>query len=162
MSLRTGATADLRQQIAKNPERDGAVISGAGGGTVAFNTPYNRDFVNDLKNNIASGMRKWNPSKKQWEVAPEAADTARDIASQYFHVADGTKLNASQIKQVKQSVRTTRIKNTQKNYGATWIESSPRLPVWIKQSADIAIAAGAAAKWTQSAGARCSNTRYVI
>jgi hypothetical protein len=114
MSLRTGATADLRQQIAKNPERDVAVIGKNKGGGTTFETPYNRDFVDDLKNNIAYSMRQWNPSKKRWVVAPEAADVARDIASQYFHVADGTKLNASQIKQVKQAVRTTRIKSTQK------------------------------------------------
>jgi hypothetical protein len=114
LSRRTGATRDIRRQIAKNPERDVAIMSANKGGGRTFETPYNAGFVDDLKNNIPYNMRQWNPEKKRWVVAPEMADTAADIASQYFHVADGRNMTAAQVKQVKRAVRTTRIKNAQK------------------------------------------------
>jgi hypothetical protein len=113
MSIRTGATATIRQQIAKNPGKDAAVIRSSGS-NVHVSTPYSADFVSDLKNNVAPSMRKWDSRQKVWVVDPSARKVVDDLTNKYFHALDGDNMTAAQIKQAKGAIRTTRIQNDQK------------------------------------------------
>lgn len=54
---------------------------------VALQTPYNQDFVSDLKSEIAD--RQWDRNNKVWLVANDEADKAIEITKRYFEVIDG-------------------------------------------------------------------------
>jgi hypothetical protein len=125
-SIRTGATARVRQQIAKNPDRDVAIMRNVGG-KIHVATPYNADFVSDLKSNIAPSMRTWDSRQKVWVVDPSARGTVDDLTKQYFHALDGDKMTAAHIKQVKTYVRTTRIKNNQRIIGQRQADIEKRI-----------------------------------
>lgn len=54
---------------------------------IALQTPYNRDFVGELKSKIAD--RQWDRDNKMWLVVNDEADKAIEIAARYFEVIDG-------------------------------------------------------------------------
>lgn len=49
-----------------------------------LDTPYNEDFVTDLKDSIPYPHRAWVPDEKLWWVAAEFADEAVKLAAHYF------------------------------------------------------------------------------
>lgn len=53
---------------------------------VAIASPFNRDFLDEFKRNIAD--REWDNKGKLWLVSPACATQAIEIASRYFDVID--------------------------------------------------------------------------
>jgi hypothetical protein len=47
-------------------------------------TPYNADFVSELKSSIPSGLREWNPIEKVWLVDPELKDLVIELLTRHY------------------------------------------------------------------------------
>ena len=62
---------------------------------VALKTPFDREFLSDLKSAIAD--RAWDRDNKVWLVSAAEADRAVAIAAHYFKVIDGRGKNANEI-----------------------------------------------------------------
>jgi hypothetical protein len=114
VSVITGRTAAVRQEIRKDPQRGIGWVS-KGKDVILVKTPYSADFVSDLKSNINYAGRKWNDIKKRWEV--EASERNQkivdDLVSKYFHRVDQSGWTSDQTKQVSKYLRTVRNKANQ-------------------------------------------------
>ena len=53
-------------------------------GWVDLTTPYNEDFVRDLKDSIQSSHRKWEPIGKVWQVNQIYLDKVVPLLKKYF------------------------------------------------------------------------------
>jgi hypothetical protein len=64
---------------------------------IALKTPYNPDFVSDLKSEINYADREWDRANKVWLVTEARADEAIQIVARYFDVIDGREKSADEI-----------------------------------------------------------------
>lgn len=64
-----------------------AVIKDAPDG-IDLATPYDRDFVNDLKAEIHYSERQWNRENKCWWVAEAVIEEAIEITGRHFEIID--------------------------------------------------------------------------
>lgn len=60
-------------------------------GLIILDTPYNRDFISDLKRFIASDMRKWNKDTKKWEISLTCESIIDDMLYRHFAYIAGSK-----------------------------------------------------------------------
>jgi hypothetical protein len=56
----------------------------ADGGLLVFVTPYKPDLVADLKSAIPSSDRRWDGTKKAWQVDPQYGKVLISLAQRYF------------------------------------------------------------------------------
>ena len=54
------------------------------GNSLIVDSPFNRDFVDALKNAIPHTERKWDGGKKVWSVAVRHADTVAALCKEHF------------------------------------------------------------------------------
>lgn len=64
-----------------------AVIKDAPDG-IDLATPYDRDFVNDLKAEIHYSERQWNRDSKCWWVSEAVVEEAIEITARHFTIVD--------------------------------------------------------------------------
>jgi hypothetical protein len=64
---------------------------------IALQTPYNRDFVNDLKAEIHYTERQWDATNKYWWVVKAQENKALEIAARYFEIIDGRNKSVDEI-----------------------------------------------------------------
>jgi hypothetical protein len=57
-------------------------------GTVELETPYDEDFVEDLKAALPARARSWNRDRRVWIIAGEYWDAAVEVVEQYFDLVD--------------------------------------------------------------------------
>lgn len=55
-------------------------------GWIHIRSPYNADYVSDIKTEIDRSMRKWNPDSKTWSVDVSALEKLIEISERYFTV----------------------------------------------------------------------------
>lgn len=55
---------------------------------IEITTPFDRDFVDDLKTAIPCQDRSWDRQKKAWVVAASAIDEALKVTGRYFEIID--------------------------------------------------------------------------
>lgn len=60
------------------------IILGIDDGFVAVETPYDEDFVRELKEGVAFRDRKWDPDDKRWWVTAELRDYAQGLVLHHF------------------------------------------------------------------------------
>lgn len=53
-------------------------------GWIMVRTPYDPDFVKDLKGKISAAHRRWDPDTKLWKVDPSQDDLLVEIVTEYF------------------------------------------------------------------------------
>jgi hypothetical protein len=78
---------------------------------IAFETPYDRDFVDVLKDEISD--RQWDRDNKVWLVAEAEAGKAIEIAARYFEVIDGRDKSADEVEEAQIGAEITQIKANQ-------------------------------------------------
>jgi hypothetical protein len=78
---------------------------------IALQTPYDRDFVDALKNGISD--RRWDRDNKLWLVAESEADKALEIAARYFEVVDGRGKSADEVEEAQIEAEIAQIKANQ-------------------------------------------------
>lgn len=61
-------------------------ITNDNNGRIEIYTPYNEDFVKDLKRSI--GGRKWDMDKNCWTAPEEALDSVRELMLKHFGETD--------------------------------------------------------------------------
>jgi hypothetical protein len=80
---------------------------------IAFQTPYNRDFVDELKNKIHYTERQWDRDNKVWLVTEAEADKALEITARYFEVVDGRGKSADEVEEAQIEAEIAQIKANQ-------------------------------------------------
>jgi hypothetical protein len=78
---------------------------------VAFQTPYDRDFVDAFKGEISD--RRWDRDNKVWLVAEAEADKALEVAARYFEVVDGRDKGEDEIEEAQLEAEIAQIKANQ-------------------------------------------------
>lgn len=63
-----------------------AVIQYEGDGWWSVSTPYQMEFIDELKKAIPQDMREWNPEEKLWLVHEDRIEETIDLAHAYFDV----------------------------------------------------------------------------
>ena len=53
-------------------------------GWIFVRTPYNPDFVSELKSKISASHRKWDPVEKLWKVDPSQDDLLVAIVTKFY------------------------------------------------------------------------------
>lgn len=53
-------------------------------GWICIRTPFNRDFVNELKSDFPPSQRRFDPNEKIWKVAAAYADDVMSVVTKYF------------------------------------------------------------------------------
>jgi hypothetical protein len=56
------------------------------GNSIVLHSPYNRDFVNDFKEDVPYTARRWNPADKVWTFAPQYGAQVRDLILFHYGV----------------------------------------------------------------------------
>jgi hypothetical protein len=56
------------------------------GNSIVLHSPYNRDFVNDFKEDVPYTARRWNPTDKVWTFAPQYGARVRDLILFHYGV----------------------------------------------------------------------------
>jgi hypothetical protein len=72
------------EKASYDPGKKDAKLKRDSSGNLILTTPYKREFVDELKAQILASGRKWNGSS--WEVKPEYAQQAENIAKKHFNV----------------------------------------------------------------------------
>lgn len=67
---------------------------------VAFQTPYNPEFLTDLKNAIPHTDREWDRANKVWLVTEVEAEKAIEVTRRHFEVVDGRGKSADEVEEV--------------------------------------------------------------
>jgi len=114
MSLATGATAAIRQVIAKDLSKEIATTRTMDNGSLVIHSPYNAEFVQDLRDNIASSMKKWDGRSKTWTIHPSAADKAHVIAARHYHALDEKSGGSDNLKKIRRAHEVMRVQDDQK------------------------------------------------
>lgn len=91
---------------------------------IALATPWNADFVSDLK--AATVSRKWDGGAKTWTVEAAEADVAIAIAGKYFDVVDARQMSAGQVEDAKLAAELAVVRDDQKYILSRreWIEGA--------------------------------------
>jgi hypothetical protein len=71
-----------------------AVVHFSESGSCYISTPYDANFVADLKSAIPPFAREWTASGKKWRIAPDWADVAIKVTRRYFAVVETGKEHA--------------------------------------------------------------------
>ena len=58
------------------------------GNTLLYQTPYNPALVAALKSAVPASDRRWDPSRKVWQVAPQHGPVLVKLTQQYLARAD--------------------------------------------------------------------------
>lgn len=56
-------------------------------GRVILETPYDEDFVEQLKEAVPSHGRSWDPKDRVWLISSEYWDTAAEVVEEYFDLS---------------------------------------------------------------------------
>jgi hypothetical protein len=65
-----------------------AVLKRLSGDRLELRTPYDEDFVDDLKTTIPRSARHWDSDKKVWIVLAEYRESLLAVLEEYFRVVD--------------------------------------------------------------------------
>lgn len=74
MARRCGMRVQRKLAILKDPSSETHVI---------LLSPYNENFIKDLKQEIASQDRRWDPEDKFWRINRAYLDTLISLCSRY-------------------------------------------------------------------------------
>lgn len=112
-SRTSGATAAMRQKVRRDISKDIATVRRDGDKIKIF-SPYNENYVDELKGNLPYSQRKWNGT--EWEVtySERNAQLVNDLVDRHYHRMDASELNFAQRKQVRAYLQAERIKVSQK------------------------------------------------
>jgi len=80
---------------------------------IALQTPYDRGFVAELKNEIHYSERKWDRANRVWLVTPAQADKALEVAARYFEVVDGRDKSTNEMEEAQIEAEIAQIKASQ-------------------------------------------------
>jgi len=70
--------------MARKTRPQGATIWMSEDKWVIVRTPFDRDFVDELKRKIPPAYRRWNPPDKTWKVDPSKDEVIIEIVTKYF------------------------------------------------------------------------------
>ena len=93
-------------------------------GKVYVYSPYNFDFLQELKEKIPATDRQWNPKDKRWEVDVKHDSTLKELGEKYY----GMSVNEFLEKVYKQG----KIIDSTKGYNAYEIDRTPQLEAFAK------------------------------
>ncbi len=83
------------------------------GDMLAIQTPFNRDFINNLKKEIPHTDREWDSSSKSWLVDPLHEKKVVEITGRYFDIIDGRQKSTAEIEDAQIESEIARIKTNQ-------------------------------------------------
>lgn len=89
-----------------------AIIKNSGNDRIAIESPYDADFVRDLKAGTAS--RKWDAAAKVWTVTADEAQAAGDIAGKYFQVVDARRMSRAEVEDARLAAEIEKIRADQR------------------------------------------------
>jgi len=89
-------------------------VIGTKRGRLHLVTPYNAEFVSDLKSNVVASKRTWDSERRRWLVDPSERKTAMAVMRDHFNVADQDKIGVEGVRKLHKDTKITRIKNNQK------------------------------------------------
>lgn len=83
------------------------------GEKIALQSPYDGDFVAELKDAVPYTDRRWDRDNKVWLVAEAEADKAIEITAKYFEVVDGRGKSADEMEEAQLEAEIAQIKDNQ-------------------------------------------------
>lgn len=99
--------------------------------TIHVYSPYNFDFIRELKEKIPAEDRKWNPQEKRWEISDKYENLIKELGEKYYGLSENEFLE-----KVYNEGRLVRITKAYKVYE---IDRTPQLDVFARsygQSSD--------------------------
>lgn len=80
---------------------------------IVLQTPYDPDFVDELKSEIHYTNRKWDCEAKVWLITEAEADKALEITARYFEVIDGRGKSTDEVEEAQIEAEIAQIKDNQ-------------------------------------------------
>lgn len=83
------------------------------GDRIAISTPFDRDFVDDLKNAIHYTAREWDRANKLWMINEAEAKAALEATRRHFEILDGRGISQDEIEAAQLDAEIGQIKANQ-------------------------------------------------